>query len=115
MNGYSQNHSEVLLWKKIKAVALKVGTGIIYNCLLLYYALQKKDIPVWAKTAITGALGYFIFPIDAIPDLIPGIGYTDDLGVILFALGLVSTYIDDDVRKKAREKLSVWFGNIDFN
>lgn len=45
-----------------------------------------KEIPWNIIAAITGALVYFISPIDAIPDFIPVVGYMDDALVISLAL-----------------------------
>ena len=56
-------------------------------------------------------LAYFIAPIDAIPDFVAGIGYTDDLGALMAALLQASLYVDDDVKDKARVKLAEWFGS----
>lgn len=78
--------------------------------MLLYYAAQSPQTPTWAKTTIYGALGYFILPIDLIPDLIPVVGYTDDLGVLIVAIAAVSAYINEDVRKQVADKLTSWFG-----
>ena len=58
-------------------------------------------------------LGYFIVPIDAIPDLAPVIGYSDDLGALALAIGNVAMYIDDEVKQKAKSKLKDWFGEYD--
>jgi uncharacterized membrane protein YkvA (DUF1232 family) len=55
------------------------------------------------------ALGYFILPIDAIPDIIPVVGYTDDLAGLVGALGAVSMYITNDVKKLAAQKMKNWF------
>ena len=59
---------------------------------------------------IVGALGYFIFPLDAIPDLVPVAGYADDLGVLAIALSSVAIHIDDNVKAKARQKIKDIFG-----
>jgi len=61
---------------------------------------------------IAAALGYFILPTDAIFDFTPLIGYTDDLGVLLFALTQVSSNITPEIKAKARKKLRDWFGEI---
>jgi uncharacterized membrane protein YkvA (DUF1232 family) len=58
-----------------------------------------------------GALGYFIFPLDAVPDLAPLIGYTDDLTVMAAALATVAFYITPEVKAQAHEKLDHWFGS----
>lgn len=98
------------LWKKIQKFAKKAGSTVIYTVLLLYYTLQKPEIPMNVKATIVGALGYFILPVDLIPDLIPVVGYSDDLAVLTVALFRVALYIDDDVKAKAKNKLSDWFG-----
>jgi len=97
-------------WEKLKKTAQKAGVSLVYAVLLLYYTLQKPEVPVKAKTLMIGALGYFILPIDLIPDTLIGVGYTDDLGAITFALLQVAMYIDDDVKGKAKDRLSKWFG-----
>ncbi len=97
-------------WKKAKDNAVNVGKEGLRQALRLFYVLQKKNIPPWAKGVVLGALGYFISPIDIIPDFIPVTGYTDDVAVIAAALGIVTMYIDDDVKRKADQKLEEWFG-----
>lgn len=82
----------------------------MYAVLLLYYTLQKPEVPAKTKAIIIGALGYFILPLDLIPDLAAGVGYTDDLGALGLALLQVAMYIDDDIKTQAKEKLTEWFG-----
>lgn len=50
---------------------------------------------------------------DAIPDITPEVGYTDDVGALLAAFGIVAVYIDEDVKQKAKDKLKDWFGEYD--
>lgn len=106
-------YNEGQFWRKIKRYAKKAGREVIEKALWLYYAAERPDTPKWAKTAIYGALAYFILPIDLIPDLLPGVGYTDDLGVIAAAIASVSLYINQDVRDKAKSKAQTWFGQDD--
>ena len=107
---FSSLFSENQLWEKIKNYAKQAGLKTIYSCLLLFYAYRRKETPAWARHIILGTLGYFLAPIDAIPDLSPIIGYTDDLGVLSFGLVTIAAYINDEVRVKARTHLSKWFG-----
>lgn len=109
MKSIKSNYSEKGLWNKIKKYAKIAGKELIEKVLWLYYAMQRPDCPAWAKAVIIGALAYFILPTDAIPDVLPGIGYTDDLAVVMAALGTVSIYVDKEVKRKAKEKLSDWF------
>lgn len=110
---YSKSYSEKTLFDKIMKFAQKAGINVVYYVLLLFYTLQKKETPRWAKATIIGALGYFIVPLDAIPDLAPVVGYSDDLGALALAIGNVAVYIDDEVKLKAKSKLKDWFGEYD--
>ena len=110
---YANRFSENRLFGKIQAFAKQAGLKVVYSVLLLYYAYRRSDTPIWAKRIIIGVLGYFISPIDMLPDLSPIIGYTDDLGVLSFGLVTIAAYVNDEVRIKARQKLRGWFG--DFN
>ena len=54
-------------------------------------------------------MGYFIFPLDAIPDITPVVGYSDDLGVLAMALAAVAIHIKDEHKQQAIEQLERWF------
>ena len=110
---YTAFFSENSLLKKIRNYFKEAGVKVVYSALLLYYAFVRKETPVWAKNIILGVLGYFVAPIDALPDLTPLIGYTDDLGVLSFGLVTLACYINTEVRDKAKGKLRDWFGEFD--
>lgn len=109
-SGFSKDFSDDGFWSKVVKYAKAAGKEVIEKALWLYYAAQNPQTPAWAKTTIYGALGYFILPIDAIPDVLPAAGYTDDLGVIAAAITAVSMYITDDVKQQAAQKARDWFG-----
>jgi uncharacterized membrane protein YkvA (DUF1232 family) len=109
-NKFEVAYSESKFWSKLKRYAKTAGTEVVEKALLLFYAAQEEKAPAWAKGTIAAALGYFIVPLDAITDLAPGIGYADDLGVLVLAVAAVATYINDDVRVKAAKKMHDWFG-----
>ena len=110
---YIKKFSEVKLWDKMKHYTKIAGIKSTYTVLLLFYAFKRKETPSWAKNIILGTLGYLISPIDAIPDLSPIIGYTDDVGVLGFGLVTIAAYVNDEVRNNARGKLKKWFGEYD--
>src|SRR5690606_23609868 len=87
-------------------------TKVIYAVLLLFYILNDKKVGMKTKVSIAAALGYFILPTDAIFDLTPIIGYSDDLGVLIFVLTQVTSNITPEIKDKARNKLSEWFGEV---
>lgn len=112
---YIDRFSESQFWNKLQHYARKAGLKTVYSALLLFFAYRRKDTPLWAKNIILGTLGYFLAPIDAVPDLTPVLGYTDDLGVLAFGLVTIAAYVDDQVREKARKQLGKWFGDYDPN
>lgn len=109
-NEYSKAYSESSFWDKVKKNSLKAGSKVIYTALKLYYTLQAPNTPAWAKAAIIGALGYFIAPIDALSDVIPVVGYADDLGVLAAAVASVVTCITPAIKDQAKAKTREWFG-----
>ncbi len=110
---YSPEFSEKGLWRKLLRYARRAGQKTVYMVLLMFFAYRRKDTPAWARNIIIGTLGYFLAPFDAIPDLSPIIGYTDDIGVLSFGLVTIAAYVNEDVRAKARAKLNAWFGQYD--
>lgn len=97
--------------EKVASSAKAAGCKVICAALKLFYAYRNPQTPLWAKSTIAAALAYFVLPIDAIPDFIPGVGYVDDLGVMLGALRAVAGSIDDEVKDKAQAKLKKFFGS----
>lgn len=80
------------------------------DAIAAFYCAIDPATPRWVKAALFGALAYFILPFDVIPDFIVGLGYTDDLAVLLGAIRAVGGYITDEHRAKARERLSTLRG-----
>lgn len=110
---YKEHYSEPDLWNKIGKYAKKAGLKTIYIVLLLYYALQSDKLSAKHKALIYGVLGYFIFPADLVPDLIPIAGFTDDMAALVAALASLAINIDADVKRNAKAKLHEWFGDYD--
>jgi uncharacterized membrane protein YkvA (DUF1232 family) len=106
---YSPEFTETSFWQKLASGAKTAGREIVEKSLTMYNATMDKDTPVWAKTVLIGALGYFICPIDAVPDFIPVGGYADDAGAIAAALGLVAAHIKPEHRDSAKQKAEEWF------
>ena len=106
-------YSEDGLWDKMSSVAKNAGVKVIYMALLLYYTVVSPHTPIKYRTIIFGALGYFILPIDLIPDLLPVIGYTDDVAALAIAISSVSAAITPTIKGKAKAQLHRWFGDYD--
>lgn len=70
----------------------RIVRDLATNALSLYEMLVDPDytLPWEAKASVVFALSYFISPVDAIPDLIPGLGYADDAMVVAYVLHRVA-------------------------
>ena len=108
--GYAKEYSEAGFWSKVRGFAAKAGREVVERALQLYYAAQDPKTPGWARAVIYSALGYFIFTPDAVPDVTPIIGFTDDLGVLAAAIATVALHITPEVRNRARSKSDEWLG-----
>jgi len=102
-------YSEKSFWGKLKKYVGKLSKELIEKVLWLYYVAQEPAVPIMVKARIYSALGYFILPVDAIPDTIPVVGYSDDLGVLTAAVASVIMYITPEIKRKTQERLDMWF------
>jgi uncharacterized membrane protein YkvA (DUF1232 family) len=90
-------------WPKIRKVAALVPFAS--EALAVWYCARDEETPVAAKGMMFAALAYFVLPVDAIPDFIAGIGYTDDAAVFLAMLGLVGRHVKPRHREAARAEV----------
>ena len=108
---YQENYSESKLLTKITSVARWAGAKMVYAVLLLYYVLRNPNVSMADKSKIYGALGYFILPTDLILDIIPIVGYSDDMAAIMWAIHTVAKNITPEIKEQAKAKLGEWFDN----
>ena len=108
---YEKQYSEEKFWDKVKAVAKKAGIKVIYLALRLYYAVSA--LPIEKKAIVFGGLGYFILPVDLIPDAIPALGFTDDAAVLFAIYTAIKSELNEESEIKANEKLKEWFDEYD--
>jgi uncharacterized membrane protein YkvA (DUF1232 family) len=76
------------------------------DLLAAYYCALDRATPVKAKGILLGALAYFVLPIDLVPDVVLGLGFTDDLAVLLAAFNVVRTHVTEAHRQRARDTLA---------
>ena len=108
---YGTYYSDNRFWKKVERVAKKVGATVLLPVFTLYYMLQDDKVSLQHKAYIVGALGYFILPIDLIPDgILPVIGFTDDIAVITLVLKLVKDSTTLEIKPRANARVSEIIG-----
>ena len=97
----------------IKTKANRLGQGLVYRVLLMYYAWQRPDTPTWAKRVIIGAVAYLLAPVDGIPDFTPFIGFTDDISILSASLMAITYYVNDEVKLQAKKAMGKYFKTVD--
>lgn len=112
LNRYAEFYNPNALFEKIKKFAKKAGVKTIYVVLILYYATFDKALPVKDRLMVLAALGYFIIPLDLIPDALPG-GFADDAGALFYVVKHIWNNLSEETFNKAKLKLGEWFGDVD--
>lgn len=103
LNKYVPHYNELSFIEKLKSSGTILGEAILMPILRLFFILKHADISLGKKTLIMGALGYFIIPVDMLPDFLPSlIGFTDDLMVITFVVKQVNDYTTPEIEARAR-------------
>jgi uncharacterized membrane protein YkvA (DUF1232 family) len=95
-------------WVKVKRFG--AGLPFVEDLLAAYYCAFDRDTPLQVKAALVGALAYFVLPFDAVPDVLPMIGFTDDAAVLATAVRLVASHITPLHRAAARAALARGLG-----
>ncbi len=70
--------------------------------LALYFAYQDPRTPWYARVFAIGVVAYAFSPIDLIPDMIPLLGYLDDLILLPVGIYLALSLIPTAVMAEAR-------------
>jgi len=107
---YESHFDDNKFWDKVISIAKKVGETVLRPALTLYYILEEGNISLKNKAYIIGALGYFILPIDIIPDFIAVLGYTDDLAVMFILLKQLQDCNTPEIQEKVELKIDELLG-----
>ena len=78
-------------WPKLAKVLARVPFA--EDAVAAFYCATDTHTPMRVKAILFAALGYFVLPVDTIPDFILGVGFTDDLTVLVTALALIRTHM----------------------
>lgn len=99
---YSKENEEIVtrnFWTKIKKFAGKIP--FTKDAIAMYYCAVDSKTPLWAKGIAFGALAYFISPVDAIPDALLGLGFTDDAAILAAGIKAIAGQVTDEHMDKA--------------
>jgi len=59
--------------------------------------MMDRNVPIYLKLLPVAAIAYVIFPFDFLPDVIPGLGQLDDLGILLIGAKVFIELAPSDV------------------
>jgi len=98
------------IWEKVTTNYAKVGRDGIKQIVTLYYLVIDPTVSTLSKVAAVAALSYFVMPLDAIPDFLVGVGYTDDIAAVTAAVASLFSTITAEHQQQAEETVAGWFG-----
>ncbi|HHP0464843.1 TPA: YkvA family protein [Vibrio harveyi] len=101
-----QAPDEKTFWRKMKNSVKKAGEEIAVMGIKSWLAMADSNTNVRHKAILGGALAYFVLPTDMVPDVLAGVGFTDDMAALTLAANSVGNAITDEHEEQAREKLS---------
>ena len=91
-------------WPKMRRVAARIPFAP--EALSVWWCARDPETPTAAKGLMFAALAYFVLPTDAIPDILAGIGFTDDAAVFAALLAVVGKNIKPRHRASAKAWLT---------
>ena len=90
-------------WPKLKRSLARIPFA--EDVLAAFYCAFDPLTPLKVKGILLGALAYFIMPIDVIPDVLLGLGFTDDMAVLYTAISMIRSHMTQAHRDKAKQTL----------
>lgn len=100
----SKPPNEDRFWKKLKRVLARVPFA--EDLVAAYYCAMDSETPAYVRAVLLGAVAYFILPVDMIPDILAGLGFTDDASVLAAAIAAVGRHLQPKHRLLAQKALA---------
>ena len=105
---YVKYYDELQLTNKLKFVGKKIGSKVVFYVIIMAMLIADTKIPIKVRIVFMAALGYLILPTDLVADLLPVIGFTDDIAFLTYAVSSAKEYITPEVKDRAKDKLGQW-------
>ncbi|UJW75253.1 YkvA family protein [Rhizobium sp. SL42] len=80
-------------WPTLKKAARQIPFS--RDVVAAFYCATDRETPFRARGILLAALGYFVLPLDAVPDVFAFIGFTDDVAVLTAAFALINRHIKE--------------------
>lgn len=105
---YIQYYDEIQLFDKLGVIGKKIGSKVVFYVLILVILISDTKIPLKVRLVFIAALGYLILPTDLVTDMLPAIGFVDDIAFLSYTISNAREYITPEVQNKARDKMNKW-------
>jgi len=90
-------------WDKLKRVAGKVPFA--EDLVAAFFCATDPSTPSRVRLILLGAIAYFVFPADAVTDLLPLFGFADDAAVLAAAITQVAGSVTEEHKERVRNAL----------
>jgi uncharacterized membrane protein YkvA (DUF1232 family) len=90
-------------WRKVARALARLPFA--EDLVAAYLCALDRNTPTYVRAVLFGAVAYFMLPSDAVPDILLGLGFTDDASVIAAALAAVGGHLKPRHRAEARARL----------
>ncbi|MGQ3675426.1 YkvA family protein [Xanthobacter sp. TB0139] len=90
-------------WKKLGRSASQVPFA--EDAVAAYYAAFDKTTPLKVRATLLASLAYFVLPVDAVPDVLPVLGYGDDAALLMGTLRLLCEHVKPQHQSAAHDIL----------
>lgn len=90
-------------WRKLTRVLADIPFA--EDLVAAYYCALDRGTPPYVRAVLLGAVAYFILPADMVPDVVAGLGFTDDASVLAAAIAAVGRHLRPEHRSRARDRL----------
>ncbi|MDP4823361.1 MAG: YkvA family protein [Aestuariivirgaceae bacterium] len=91
-------------WGKLKQNLARVPFA--ETSIAAFYCALDPQTPLQARGTLLAALAYFILPFDAVPDMLLGLGFTDDMAVLMAAAAMIGNHLKPEHRDRAKAALA---------
>lgn len=90
-------------WRKLRRCARRIPFA--EEAVAAWYCARDPRTPGHVKALALAALAYFVIPTDALPDILPTLGFTDDAAMFWAVWQMIGKHVTDEHRNKAAEAL----------
>ena len=92
-------------WRKLRRLIGRIPFA--EDLVAAYYCAVDPATPFFARATLLGAVAYFVMPLDAIPDALAIVGFTDDAAVLAAAISVAGAHVLAAHREAARRALLI--------